>query len=33
MYQQTTDARFRRALGDMKTIDDDISYMLYSKVC
>lgn len=33
MYQQTTDARFRRALGDMKTIDDDISYMPSIQKC
>lgn len=33
IYQQTTDARFRRAMGDMKTIDDDLSAMPTLQKC
>lgn len=33
MYQQTTDARFRRALGDMRTIDEDLNQMPTVEKC
>lgn len=33
MNQQIGDARFRRALGDMRTIDDDLAYMPTAEKC